>query len=117
MGIDYNLHVGAVAVCRGPLWVGGHDAPYEMLNDAHRDSIYEVQPMCGEDLVEGARVFVPNDGDHGTGWNFGETSADPLPIAHDVIDAFKSDFAKELDGLRELFSSVAVEAGVYQWAS
>jgi hypothetical protein len=118
MTIDYNLHIGAVAVCRGPLWVGGPDPVWALIVDKHSESLYAAQTMCGEGLVKGAGawVLVPNDG-RGIGRNDGDASADALPVACEVESRFRVDFADELTGLRKLFRSVEVKAGVYQWAS
>lgn len=116
MSIDYHLHVGAVAVCRGPLWVGRADPVDDLIVDKHHESLTQVQTMCGEDLVEGAWVFLANDG-RGIGRNNGDASADALPVAAEAIATFSADFPEELAGLRELFRSVEVKAGVYQWAS
>lgn len=120
MSIDYSIYIGAVAVCRGPKWLGD-SALDEWLEDEIDQRLMVIEPMCGDAIVEGATTIAPNSSPAGLRavWIDGrpDTGVTGLPTHSGAINSFQALFANELDGLRELFRSVDVQAGIFTWAS
>jgi hypothetical protein len=118
MSIDHHIYIGAVVVCRHPAIL---NPATEFDNLCPDETLYAPAPMCGDELVEGADVYVPNTGGLRHSLYLDgkclETAALPLPHHADAAIEFRQRFADELDELRSLYSKVEICTGVYTWAT